>query len=134
VTDDVRWKQRLANFEKAFAELESACSRSSFTKLERRGLIQTFEFTFELAWKTLQDLILIRGYAGPRGPRPVLEQAFSDGLIGQGDAWMDMLLSRNQTVHSYDEKTAEKIARGILDTYHPLLKALVERLRAESGT
>lgn len=51
------------------------------SKLEEEGLIQRFEYTFELAWKCLQDLLAERGYANVRGPGPVIEQAFQDGII-----------------------------------------------------
>lgn len=108
---DIRWKQRLQNFEKAFADFDEACKKQHYSKLERSGLIQTFEFTFELAWKTLQDLLIERGYSTIAGPKPVIEQAFKDSLIHQGETWVKMLLSRNLTVHSYDENTAEAIAQ-----------------------
>lgn len=127
---DIRWKQRLQNFEQAFSEFDDACSRKTYSKLERSGLIQTFEFTFELAWKTLQDFLGQRGYINIIGPRPVIEQAFRDGLIHEGETWMKMLESRNLTVHSYDESTAERIATEIRSRYHPLLKDLVKTLKA----
>lgn len=128
---DIRWHQRLQNLEKAFADFSSACSLPKYTKLERSGLIQTFEFTFELAWKTLQDLLLSRGYSGASGPRPVIEQAFQDGILMDGEGWMKMLISRNLTVHSYDEKTADEIAKSVKNIYFPLLTALLEKLRLE---
>ncbi|MBI2026298.1 MAG: nucleotidyltransferase substrate binding protein [Deltaproteobacteria bacterium] len=128
---DIRWEQRLHNLEKAFSELTNACKLSKYSKLERSGLIQTFEFTFELIWKTLQDLLINRGYQGPMGPRPVIEQAFHDGLIHNAQVWHKMLLSRNMTVHSYDEKTAEEIAFLIKTEYEPVFKDAVERLCKE---
>lgn len=128
---DVRWHQRLQNLEKAFADFDSACRLKTYSKLERSGLIQTFEFTFELAWKTLQDLLASRGYQGAVGPRPVIEQAFQDGIVTDGEAWMKMLISRNLTNYSYNEKTAEEIALAIKQSYFPLLSKLLQRLRAE---
>ncbi len=128
---DIRWQQRLQNLEKAFADFSQACNLQTYSKLERSGLIQTFEFTFELTWKTLQDLLLSRGYQGNVGPRPVIEQAFQDGIIQNGEDWIKMLESRNLTVHSYDEKTAEEIATLIKTTHLKLLTNLLERLRKE---
>lgn len=128
---DIRWQQRFQNLEKAYADFSSACGLKSYTKLERSGLIQTFEFTFELAWKTLQDLLVARGYLGAMGPRPVIEQAFQDGIIQDGEEWMKMLISRNSTVHGYDEKIAEQIANAIHSSYFDLLTRLIDRLRQE---
>ena len=97
---DVRSQQRFSNFLKALARYEEALS-PKMSRLEEEGLIQRFEYTFELAWKTLQDLLFERGYETVRGPRPVLEQAFQDGVISDGPLWLEMLKSRNETVHLY---------------------------------
>lgn len=128
---DTRWQQRLKNFEAAHLEFANASKMQRYSKLERSGLIQTFEFTFELAWKTLQDFLLTKGYQDIAGPRPVIQQAFKDGIIGSGEDWMKMLISRNLTVHSYNESTAQEIAELIKSTYEPLLTQLVHRLQKE---
>ena len=127
---DIRWRQRLEHFEKAYAELDEACQKKTYSKLERGGLIQAFEFTFELAWKTLQDLLLARAY-DVRGPRPVIEQAFQDGLIEDGETWMKMLRSRNLTTHTYHEQTAQEIADSIKTHYWPLIGQLITKLEQE---
>jgi len=68
--DEIRWRQRLDNFSHALAQLSAACNQPGYTDLERSGLVQTFEFTFELAWKTLQDLLFYEGYGAKiHGPR-----------------------------------------------------------------
>jgi nucleotidyltransferase substrate binding protein (TIGR01987 family) len=131
---DSRWLQRFQNLEKAFREFNSACSLEHYSKLERSGLIQTFEYTFELAWKTLQDLLLSRGYEGILGPRPVIEQAFQDGIVEDGEAWAKMLLSRNLTVHTYNEKTAEELAGLIKSLYYPIIATLVEKLSEQRAS
>ena len=88
---DIRWLQSFQNLERAFQEFTSACAEALFqTRRERSGLIQTFEFTYKLPWKTLQDLLLSRGYEGILGPRPVREQAFQDGIIEDGETWAEM--------------------------------------------
>ena len=69
---DVRWRQRFSNYKLALQHLEEAAAIASPSPLERSGLIQAFEMTFELAWKTLQDLLFARGYPDISGPRPVL--------------------------------------------------------------
>ena len=65
------------------------------------------------------------------GPRSVLRQAFSDGLIQDGENWLKMLVSRNLTVHSYNEATAQEIADLVKTIYYPLITKLLEQLREE---
>ena len=112
---DIRSKQRFHNFKKALKLYEEAPSK--LTRLEEEGLIQRFEYTFELAWKCLQDLLYERGYQEVRGPRPVIEQAFQDGLISDGPLWLDMLKSRNETSHLYDESTFQHICKNVKGPY-----------------
>lgn len=101
--------------------------------LQKQGIIQCFEYTFELAWKTLQDFLAQeRGYADAKGPRPVLEQAFQDGLIKNGLVWLDMLKSRNLTTHLYDEKEVEGIYKKVAKKYRPLFVALRKTFEVQS--
>ena len=58
--DAMRWQQRLQNFGRALIRLETACAQQEYSELERAGLAQMFEFTLELAWKTLKDLLYLR--------------------------------------------------------------------------
>lgn len=129
---DIRWRQRFQNYARAVAQLESGLDVKRPDILQKQGIIQCFEYTFELAWKTLQDfLIRERGYADTRGPRPVLEQAFQDGIIRNGLTWPDMLKSRDLTTHLYDEKAVEAIYRKIARKYEPLFIALRKFFEAE---
>ncbi|MFH1652677.1 MAG: nucleotidyltransferase substrate binding protein [Pseudomonadota bacterium] len=122
---DIRWKQRYQNYKKALVQLEAGLEVNSPDILQKQGIIQCFEYTFELAWKTLQDfLIYERGYADAKGPRPVLEQAFQDGIIQDGMIWFDMLKSRNLTTHLYDEKVVEDIYLKIAKKYKEPFVAL----------
>lgn len=109
---DVRSKQRFSNFTKALALYEEALG-SAHSKLEQEGLIQRFEYTFELAWKCLQDLLQERGFAEIRGPRPVIEQSFQDGIITDGLVWMAMLKARNEITHLYDEATFLAVSANV---------------------
>jgi len=99
--------------------------------LEKLGLIKAFEYTFELGWETLQDLLKEKGYYGIIGPKPVIEQSFQDGYITDGNGWMRMHKSRNLTSHTYDEETAEEIIRNIRYEYFLLLKDLKGALEDE---
>jgi nucleotidyltransferase substrate binding protein (TIGR01987 family) len=130
MSTDTRWKQRYANFQKALLQLDKAVDLEDYSDLERQGLIQSFEYTIELAWKTLQDLLEAKGYED-KGPKPVVRQAFQIGLIPDGNAWIEMLDSRNETTHTYDEVIALKVSENIKNKYHPLLDELDKQLAKE---
>lgn len=122
---DIRWKQRFQNYKKALAQIETNLEVKNPDILQKRGIIQRFEYTLELAWKTLQDFLMQeRGYANIRGPRPVLEQAFQDGIVEDGLAWFDMLKSRNLTTRLYDEKEVEAIYTKVAKKYKTLFAKL----------
>ena len=89
---------------KAFAQLQRFVNKEDLNEMEEQGLIKDFEYTYELSWKTLQDLLKEKGYIGIIGPRPVIEQSYRDGYISNGKAWAQMHQSRNLTSHTYDEE------------------------------
>lgn len=130
---DIRWQQRFYNYNRALVELGEAVELSQvrkLTKLESQGLIQVFEYTHELAWKTLKDFIEERGNSQIFGSKDATREAFSLGLISQGEVWMSMVNSRNQTSHTYDESTAQQIVALILNDYYPQFKLLQEKLQS----
>jgi len=102
--EDIRWKQRFQNYGKALMLLEEAvdANRSAERELIKAGIIQYFEFTHELAWKVMKDFLEYEGMTGIVGSRSATREAFNKGLIEEGQAWMDMLETRNITVHAYD--------------------------------
>ncbi len=122
---DIRWKQRFQNFERAFALLEQAMRIAAPSEVERAGLIQFFEMSFELAWKMLKDYLDVEGFI-VRSPRDVLKQAFQAGFIADGHAWIDALQDRNLTTHTYDEATAIAVEKQIREFYYPLLAQLYQ--------
>lgn len=128
---NIRWHQRLQNFRTAFNELDEAVSLSherGLSKLEEQGLIQAFEYTYELAWNTLKDFYQHQGETGIQGSRDTLRLAFERGMVEDGEQWMAMIKSRTLTSHTYNRETARLIAGQILDNYHLLLTKLLERL------
>ena len=127
-----RWKQRLSDFEKALAKLEEALTGKSFKELEKDGVIQRFEFTVELAWKTMQDYLEDQGREIIGGPKKVIKQAFSDGIIKNGDAWIQMLEDRNLMSHLYDRKTSDKIFENIQKKHCRELRIFANLLKKES--
>lgn len=123
---DVRWKQRFQNFDKAFKRLADAIliiRKDPDNVLLQAGLIQTYEFTFELAWKTLKDYLEMEGFTVP-SPRATLRQAFQCGYIQQGDVWLKALNDRNLTAHTYDDEIAKEVIADIQQTYYFLIKDL----------
>jgi nucleotidyltransferase substrate binding protein (TIGR01987 family) len=117
---DVRWKQRFNSFRKAFRRLADGAvlaHKRDLSELEQQGLIQAFEFTHELAWKTLKDFLESKGAQDLFGPKPATREAFAAGLIEDGDVWMAMIKSRNQTSHTYNEDVAKEITQLILANY-----------------
>ena len=130
-TQDVRWQQRFSNFMKALSQLETAVSLATqrpLTPLEQQGLIQAFEYTHELAWKTLKDFLESRGGEKMYGSKDVTRRAFQVGLIEDGSVWMKMIASRNLTSHTYNEETAVSIATAIIEEYITEFVALRQQL------
>lgn len=124
---DIRWQQRFANFRKALARLAEAVDlrqTRELTLLERQGLIKAFEFTHELAWNTLKDYAEFKGIEGLIGSRDATRTAFKVGLIEDGENWMEMINSRNQTAHAYDEAEAREIEEMVVKHYCALFKQL----------
>lgn len=131
---DIRWQQRFHSFKKALTKLLEVVENKSLedlSELEAEGLIQRFEYTYELAWKTLQDLLRYKGYTDIAGPNPVLQQALQDGYINDEDGWRGIKRSRERTSQIYDEATAEEIAKAIFSNYHILFQQLETRLEKE---
>ncbi|HEV2806018.1 MAG TPA: nucleotidyltransferase substrate binding protein [Chthoniobacterales bacterium] len=117
---DIRWKQRLNSFAKAFHRLAAAAAlaqQRELTDLEEQGLIQAFEFTHELAWKTLKDFLESKGARDIYGSKDATREAYTARLIENGEIWMAMIASRNQTSHSYNEDLAGEIRQSILASY-----------------
>ena len=133
-TPEVRWKQRLENLKHAFLQLETACEQEEYTNLELAGLVQTFEFTFELCWKTLKDLLALEGYE-VNSPRATIRKAFEESLIVDVDGWLGALDNRNILSHTYNEATAQWAKHTIKTEYAPLLRKcvtlLIERAKEE---
>ena len=121
MTEDIRWKQRFLNFERAFKRLQTALNSRAlddFSDLEQEGLIQRFEYTFELAWKTMKDYLEDSGILfSPVTPRAVIKEAFAAKLIDDGQAWIAMMLDRNLLSHNYDTLTFQKVLVAVSDTY-----------------
>ncbi|PHS34831.1 MAG: nucleotidyltransferase [Alkaliphilus sp.] len=115
---DIRWRQRFENFDKAYKQLHLAIlDFEKLSVLEKEGLVQRFEYTFELAWKTLKDYLEAQE-GDAKFPRTVIKEAFHYELIQDGEVWMDMLEKRNLLAHTYDEERLNFAVRKIKEEYY----------------
>lgn len=129
---DIRWMQRFYNYRKALAKLCEAGDKIVMTDLEQEGLIKRFEYTYELAWKTLQDLLREKGSPNSNGgPSVIIKQAFTEGYIASESQWKELKTSREMTSHTYNDETANEIAENIVETYIDLFLQLETRLQLE---
>lgn len=107
---DSKIEQKFENFSKALNKLNEIKSDKQFSDLEKTGLIQRFNFSLELAWKTLEEILVFEGNLEQiRGAKDVIRVALKRGLIENGDIWMEMLDKRNQMAHQYDEQKSNQI-------------------------
>lgn len=114
---DVRWIQRFNNFEKALNQLTKFIEKGKLNEMERQGLIQAFEYTYELAWNSIKDYFESQGEVNIIGSRDAFRLAFKRGLVENGDVWMEMINSRIATSHTYNEDVAEQIAKDTETKY-----------------
>jgi len=130
---DIRWKQRFRNFNKALEKLKEAVERIQedypidkdgnidedqfLDDILKEGVIQRFEYTHELAWNVMKDFLVNSGNTNIFGSKDTSREAFSAGLIENGELWMDMIISRNKTSHTYNEETADDIFLKIMHQY-----------------
>ena len=129
MAEDIRWQQRFSNYNRALAQLETFVEPPALNEREQQGLIKAFEYTFELAWNTLRDLLRSQGNTTLLGSRDTLREAFRLGLIDAGESWMLMIKDHNLTSHSYNRATADAIAAQILNSYLPCFQQLSQRLK-----
>lgn len=133
MAQDLRWKQRFENYQVALNHLKHAVTEvEDPSDLEKEGTIQRFEFTHELAWKVMKDYLEYEGITGISGSRSATREAFNKGLISEGQKWMDMIESRNTTVHTYQAEILEREYRLIVEVYFPLFKQFQQKMQQQS--
>ncbi len=139
---DIRWEQRFSNFNKALAKLKDGVKNIDpnfkiesldqddfeLSELEIEGVIQRFEYTHELAWNVMKDYINFLGVTSVAGSRDATREAFKIGIVEDGQGWMNMIKSRNQTSHTYDKETANKIFIAIVKDYYPLFNSFQAKM------
>jgi nucleotidyltransferase substrate binding protein (TIGR01987 family) len=130
---DVRWRQRFDNYDKAISHLELALQIQKPDVVQRAGLIQFFEMSFELSWNVMKDYLAGQGFTDVQSPRAAIKKAFETGLIEDGHGWLKLLEDRNLTSHLYDDATAIKVEELVRNEYYFLLKKLHSRLKTETN-
>ncbi|GJQ64273.1 MAG: nucleotidyltransferase [Melioribacteraceae bacterium] len=133
---DVRWIQRFSNFKKALLRLKEAveiANSRELSRLEKEGLVKTFEYTQELAWLVMKDYLLYQGINNITGSRDAIREAFANELISDGNNWIDTIRSRNLTSHTYNEEVAEEILTKTIDIYYPLFLQFESKMESLQG-
>lgn len=131
MTEDIRWIQRFDNFKRSLRQLDSAIAlikERELSELEQQGVIQAFEYNYELAWNVLKDFYEYQGEQDIQGSRDAIKVAYRRGLIANGDVWLKMIKSRGLTVHTYNEEITQQILEEIFHQYYPEFVALRDRL------
>lgn len=130
------WEQRLDSYHKALArlaEIVGASKKRALNEFERDGLVQRFEFTHELSWKLMKAYAEYQGFDGIGGSRDATRKAFEMSLISDGQSWMDMIKSRNETSHNYDVSMADDVVDSIINRFYPLLAEFYQKMNSLSA-
>lgn len=131
---DNRFNEKLKDLEKAIKRLAEAINDSEQNpqiSTLKDGVIQRFEFTYELCWKLMKYFLEQEGIEEAKSPRSTFREAFQYGLIEDGKAWIDMLKDRNLTSHVYDEDVADEIYEKIKECYYNMLNEMKEILKGK---
>jgi len=129
---DIRWLQRFQNFEKAFLFFKKIVEQPYYSPVEISGLVQAFEFTFELGWKTIKDFLYEQGLE-TRFPREAIKKAYETGIIKDGHTWIHMLEKRNELSHTYNNNVAEQAVDIIKHRYYEAIMQVYQYLKARTN-
>lgn len=132
MTPDIQWKQRFSNFSRALSDLSADVALHGarpLSRLEEKGLVQSFEMVHELAWNVLKDFLESEaGTTGLLGSKDSTREAFKRGLIADGEAWMHMIHCRNLSSHVYNEDIARQVVNDICSGFHSCFLQLHDTL------
>ena len=132
MNNEIRWQQRFQNFERAFKQFSEIADAdlNALSNLEKEGFIRRFEYTIELAWKTLKDYLLENGF-DVNSPKEVFRQAFQNETLVDGEIWMDALKKRNLTSHTYNEVILNDTLDFLQQDFYPVVEKLYRHLKTE---
>jgi len=128
-----KFETKLVNFQDALGRLKEGVQayRESPAQIVRDGVIQRFEFTCELAWKTTREYLLSQNFTDINSPKAAMRQAFASGLIDDDCGWIELLNARNMTSHIYNEESAQQIYEKIEKDFVQLFESLVQKLKKD---
>ncbi|GMB09189.1 nucleotidyltransferase substrate binding protein [Thermolongibacillus altinsuensis] len=126
-----RLYEKLEDYKRASKRLDEAIKLEIHHDIIYDAVIQRFEFTFELSWKLMKMFLEYVGVSEIKSPRATIREAFTYGLIEDGDEWIDMMIDRNKTSHIYDEEEAKLIYMKIKNRYNDLFKQLADKIEKE---
>ena len=132
--NDLRWQQRFQNFEKAFEALQRRIDeyeQHPNVEAYQMALISSFIIMYELSWNILKDYLQNEGVDVKNSPRNVFRSAFQNELILKIEPWMESIIKRNQTVHTYHDKTLREVIQFITETFYPIVRDLYFQLKKE---
>jgi nucleotidyltransferase substrate binding protein (TIGR01987 family) len=127
---DVRWRQRFVNLENTYLFLKQGLAIQNPDPFQEAGIIQSFEFTFELSWKTLKDFLESKG-SDVLFARDVIKEAFAKNVIKNGHLWLEMLEKRNVLSHTYNRQQAMHAVDLIKRHFFPGLEQVYWELRKQ---
>ncbi|MDA3940420.1 MAG: HI0074 family nucleotidyltransferase substrate-binding subunit [Spirochaetia bacterium] len=130
---DIRWIQRFDKYKKAFSSLTSdveLAKKRKLSDIEQRGLIQAFEYTYELAWNTIKDFYGSIGETEIQGSKDAYRMAFNRELVSN-KTLIETVRSRQLTSHTYNEETADEIFNDIINKYFDAFKELLNNLEKQ---
>ena len=129
---DIRWRQRFNHYQKALLQLTKTVELSQerpLSDIEQLGLIKAFEFTHELAWNVMKDYFEYQGTTTIMGSRDATREAFQRNLITDGEGWMEMIISRSMTSHTYNQDIADEISGKVITQYFGLFQDFRVRMQ-----
>ncbi len=126
-----RLQEKFKDYKNAYNRLEEGLAIEPTVDIIMDGVIQRFEFTFELSWKLLKAYLEYQGFEEAKSPRSTIRLAFQNGMINEGDSWIDMMIDRNKTSHIYDEKEIRLIYKKIKEKHVKHLNKLVKYMENE---
>lgn len=134
MNNDIRWKQRFQNFEKAFNVFQRRVDEyREYPEQEayQMALIQGFEVLFELSWNTLKDYLENEGYDAVKNAKQAIRIGFQDEIITDAENWMEALKKRNLTSHTYNENILNETLTFLNDVFYPLVRDFYFKLKKE---
>ena len=132
--NDLRWRQRFQNFEKAFEALQRRIDeyeQHPNVEAYQMALVSSFIIMYELSWKVLRDYLQNEGVDVSNSAKNVFRNAFQNELIFKIEPWMESIVKRNDTVHAYHEDTLRKVIQFITETFYPVVRDLYFQLKKE---